>query len=265
MSARQISLQGMAAVQNGQWEHAEALFHEATVICPVDERARCHLAEALWHRGACEPAIEQLEEAVRLSGGHAELTVRLGEMYLAVGDLPKALDRATRAIQHQPQLASAHALEAAVLHRIGRVNEALASYHRALRIRNHYPEVQLAVAGIYQHQGRPQRALSTLEELERFYAPDQRPASLLFLKGIALKSLGRYHDAAENLVGATAQLATVEGLYQLGEARWLAGDATNAKLSLQAALEQDPRHFASRQLLARIESQRQGIAALVDR
>ena len=51
VTSRQLSLRGMEAVQQGNWELAETRFASAVEACPVDERARCRYAETLWQRG----------------------------------------------------------------------------------------------------------------------------------------------------------------------------------------------------------------------
>src|SRR5436190_15593274 len=57
VDARQASLQGMDAMQQGRWDEAERIFAGAVKSCPEDERARGCYADTLWHRGACEQAL----------------------------------------------------------------------------------------------------------------------------------------------------------------------------------------------------------------
>src|SRR5262249_10944988 len=104
-AARQLSLQGMDAQHPGQWDRAGTLFATAILRCAVDERARYGYAEALWQRGAHQQAIEQMEEAARLSGNDPERLVRLGQMYRAQGDLTRAGRIADVAVAANGQLA----------------------------------------------------------------------------------------------------------------------------------------------------------------
>ena len=148
---------GINAAQQGQWREAEVFFSRACEMCPLDEQIRYHYAETLWQLGSLQPAVAHMEEAVRLSGGNAELVVRLGDMYLASGDLQRAALQAELAIQTNRQLASAWALRGDVLREMGHDEEALASYHRAMSYQSHYPRVQLATADIYGRQKRHAR------------------------------------------------------------------------------------------------------------
>jgi Flp pilus assembly protein TadD len=114
-SARQLSLQGRAARDQGRWDQSETLYAEAVQQCPRDERARCGLAESLWQRGDQEQAVAHMEEAVRLSGHDPERLVQLGNMYLDRGELARAGAQADRAIAANRALASAWALRGKVL------------------------------------------------------------------------------------------------------------------------------------------------------
>jgi tetratricopeptide (TPR) repeat protein len=204
-AARQLSLQGLDAWQRGQWEKAQTLFASAVSKCPHDERAHYGYAQSLWQLGAHNEAIAQMEEAVRLSGHDPERLVQLGEMYCSRGDMDRARDAADRAIVANPQLAVAWALKGQVLHVQGRLDEALANYHRALSYQQALPGVQLAVADIYTRQNRPQRTLATLQALAATYPPNQVPPDLLVRESAALKALGRNQDAARTLAQAAGK------------------------------------------------------------
>lgn len=237
VAARQLAMRGMDAMQRGQYPDAETLFEESLQLCPLDERTHRHYAQMLWRRGAHEPAIAHMEDAVRLSGGAAEMLVELGDMYLARGDLALAEQQADRALAASRQLPAAWALKGDVLQRQGRTAESLANYHRALAYREHYPRVQFAVAELYRNQGNSARSLATLQALEQGYPPDQVPASVFFHQGLALRQLHRHNEAIERLATAR-QLGdnTPELLVELAGAQMQIGDIGNARLSLQTAL-----------------------------
>ncbi len=266
LSAREYSLRGIDAAQQGDLAEAESLFERAVTACPHDERARRHYADTLWRRGEVDQAIAHMEEAVRLSAGDPKLLVKLGQMYLSRGDLHRAGELADEAIRGNRQLASAWALQGDVQRRRNDRDAALASYHRALAYEEHFPRVQFAVAELYYEAGRPQRSLATLVALADQYPPGQEPRELLFRQGVTLKSLGRYHDAVEVLETAASRgKATAELLFHLSEARMLSGDETNAALALANALELDPQHPASLRLMSQLETRSVGLSFAVER
>jgi tetratricopeptide (TPR) repeat protein len=242
-AARQMSLQGIDAQQRGQWDEAEALFASAVGQCPRDERARCGYAESLWQRGAADEAIRHMEEAARLSGHDPERLVQLGQMVRSRGELHRAGVQADRAIAANPQLASAWALRGQVQQAQGQRAEALASFHRALSLQPHYPEVQLAIAEIYSQENRPQRALATLHALAASFPPGQEPIEVLVREGLALRQLGRHHDAARSLAAATQRAnASAELLYELARTQLLAGEHASARLAVAEGLDREPHH-----------------------
>lgn len=245
-AARQLTLQGLEAQRRGHWSQAESLFAAAILQCPGDERARCGYAEALWQRGAHAAALTHMEEAVRLSGHDPQRLVQLGRMYLALGDVPRAADAATRAIQANSQCAAAWALRGEVLLAQGQTDEALAALHRALAWQQPLPEVKLAVARIYLEQGRPQRAYSTLEALAASYPLDQVPVEVLVPMALALRQMGRPGEAAERLAQAVRRADPSADLwYELAQTQLAAGNGLEARQALQAALKCDPHHAPS--------------------
>ena len=259
-AARHLSLQGLDAQQRGQWERAETLFAAAIVKCPSDERARFGYAESLWQRGAYQQAVEHMEEAVRLSGSDPERLVRLGQMYRAQGDLVRAGRKSEQAIAANAQSAAAWALRGQVLQAQGDRTAALTSFHRALSYQPALPEIQLAIAGIYAEEGRPQRALATLQSLAASFAPGQAPPVVLYQQGLALGALGRHQDAV-NVLAQAAQVGEppVELLTELARAQMLAGDAPAARQTLAVALARNPVHPGCVALARSLDASRAGV------
>lgn len=236
VAARQLSLQGIEAMQHGQFTEAETLFGMSLEKCPLDERTRRHYAQMLWRRGEREQAVAHMEEAVRLSGGVPAMLVELGDMYFESNDLARAEQQADLAIAGNRQLAAAWALKGDVLRRRGQADLALAKYHRALAYREHYPRAQFALAEIYRSTGEHARCLSTLQSLADGYPPDQVPARVLFEQGLALKELARPDSAIECFLAARAKGDHSPNLLcHLAETQMLAGDPTNARLTASAA------------------------------
>lgn len=262
VAARQLSLRGMDAMQRNRWEEAEALFATAVETNPSDERAHRRYAETLWQRGLRDSAIEHMEQSLRLSGGDPDLLVETGQMYFQQGDLDRAWRHTEEAIRTQRQLASAWALRGDILRRQERIDDAMASYHRAMSYQPHYPHVQVALAEVYRQQGRARRALATLDGLVEQYGAEQTPTHVLALKGQALKSLGRFDDAVEVLTRARNQSEpSIDLLHELAEAQWYAGDAASAGLTIHTALIRNPHHKPCRRLGNEIQERQRTLTA----
>lgn len=264
-AARDLSLQGIDAQQKGRAEQAEQLFAAAIQRCPQDERARCCYAEILWRRGAQDEAVGHMEEAVRLSGSDPQRRVQLGKMYLARGQIHQASVQADKAIAANRDFAAAWALHGDVLKAEGLRSEAQASYHRALSIQEHYPEVQLALADLYGQQDRPQRALATLQSLADHYPPEEVPAEVSYREGLVLRRLGRHQDAAEQLAAAIQRgPATPDMLLELAQTQVLAGDRNAASQSVAAGLALHPNHTGLNRLRGELGDRHETVAQVSD-
>jgi tetratricopeptide (TPR) repeat protein len=263
VNCRQLSQQGVAAMERGEWRQAEALLNEAVEACPVDADARAHLAEALWQRGARDEAITQLSKAAELAPDNAALHVRAAEMQLAKGDVQAAQREADAAIDLDPKLASAWAVRGRVLSARGLRREALADFHRALGYSPDSQRLKLEVAELYRELNAPQKALAVLQNLAETYSPGEEPQHVLYLQGLALMALSRYDDACNALAGAALRAPpTAEILYRLADAELKAGRAQDAIRTAEQAVAMDPRHEPSRQLLGRIKLAQQRAAPL---
>ncbi len=255
VDGRQQCQQGLEAARSGNSEEAETLFAAAVESCEADERARKLYAESLWSKGDREAAIKHMGEAVRLSGGDPETAVRLGEMYLAEGNVRAATRQASRAIAASPQLATAWALEGDILAASGEDDLALARYHRALAHQQRFPHVQFAVADIYAKKGRHARALATLAALSHQYEPGHCPQRLHVMRARTYRAMRQYDEAAAEFSLATrAAPPTCELLYELAETLAANGETTAARMTAEQALALEPQHADSRRLMAQLNA-----------
>lgn len=253
-SSRQLSQQGVSAIERGQWDKAETLLAEAVEACPANPDARRSYAEALWNRGSREAALVQLTEVGRIAPEDATIHVRLAEMRLAVEQHAQAMESARRAIDLDPKSASAWAVQARILRAGQHLNEALACYHRALGYCPDDRSIQFEVAQVYRQLGQPQRALVVLQTLADSYAPGEEPQQVLALEGSTYLALGRYDDAVETLQTAVVrERPTSELFFQLAEAQWRAGRAGDAAISARQSLSLDSQYQPSQQLLQQLE------------
>ena len=97
-TSRQLSRDGVAAMDMGDTDLARTLLQKAVETSPSDIDARRHLAEVLWQQGNQRDAVVHLEAAVRLDPKHAPTVVRSGEMLLEIGATDSAAERAEQAI-----------------------------------------------------------------------------------------------------------------------------------------------------------------------
>ncbi|MFO1064527.1 MAG: tetratricopeptide repeat protein [Pirellulales bacterium] len=181
--ARELSLQGADALEQHKYSEAETMFAEAVRLSPNDERAHWGLAEVQWQRGERPSATSHMAEAVRLSGGSPDLQVRLGRMFFDQQDYHNALQQSDAAAQMQGAMMPRHGRLGGCAAHAGRSRTALDCYHRALIHRPDWPEIEVAVAEMYQAMNRPEQALATLDRLSDQHGAGHVPRELGALRG----------------------------------------------------------------------------------
>ena len=203
--ARKLCNEGLSAVDRRDLVRAETLLERAVKQCPTDVDARRHYADVLWRRGERMEAVKQIAAALKLSPGEVGLCIDGGRMYMELGLLDDADRLAAEAVRNAPGSAAAWHLRGQVTLARGRAAEALADFHRALAIDPDDRELLLETAEVYRRLGRPQRALATLAILGESYGPNQTPAEVLALEGMAQEALDRPNDALESYKLAAAR------------------------------------------------------------
>jgi tetratricopeptide (TPR) repeat protein len=250
VAARELSRQGVSAIESGKWQEAEDLLKKSLEASPADAATRSSLAEAFWHRGARQEALTEMEQAIELDKENAILAARAGEMSLAFGDTAEAFARAERAIRCDPKLASAWALRGRCFLKMHQTDKALLDLQHALDFGPNDADVLYDVAAIYRQRGLSARSLTTVHHLLDTYSPGEEPQNALTLEGLALLDLGRPQQAAESLAMAARRGSPdAELLYHLAQAYSASGQYAQAATTAQEALALNGSHEPSRQLL----------------
>jgi len=253
-TCRELSQNGVAAMELGEWERARAVLDEAVTTSPTDAEARRHLAEALWQSYSPREAVVHMEVAVKLDPRHAPTIVRAGEMLLEVGAVDRALQRAEEAISLNSTLAGGWALRGRVERQRGNAVRALADMQQALRFAPHQTDVLLQIAEVQYELGRPQRALTMLHRLLDIYPPGEEPQQALWLEGLAYGAMQRHQDAVDSLAAASSRgQPSAELLYQLARAEQSTGQTAAAANTARRVLALNGEHQQSKILLAQLQ------------
>jgi predicted Zn-dependent protease len=254
-TARELSRQGVAALEAGQPQQAEELLKKSLAASPNDATAHRYMAEALWRRGASEEALSQIAEAIRLDPTSAALAVRAGEMSLAGSLRDDAGAYAERAIRLDPKLANAWALRGQYFLQMKQSDRALADLQRAIELSPNNSELLLEVASIYRQRGENARCLTAIYHLLDTYPPGEEPQSVLVMQGLTLMDLGRPQQATDAFLGAIQHGPPSADLcFYLAQSYSAAGRTADATAAAQRALAINGAHGPSRQLLAQLAS-----------
>ena len=255
IAARRLSRQGIKAMHDGKWSVAEKLLSNALEVSGSDDRAHRGLAESLWQRNEREAAIKHMEQAVRLSAGDPNLVQRLGRMYLDVGRVAEANQQSKAALQAERSSAEIWALRGDCLRTTGKLEEALAAYHRALALRPDFSNVQMHAAEIYREQGRYDRLLATLDSLEEGLGGLEISGQAEVLRGVAMRQLGQPQEARRCFArAATKNPDSADPHLQIASLCLEQGDLQQARNCVEVAAQLDPIAVRDGQWVEQIEN-----------
>ncbi len=200
-SVSDLILQANNMLQSHQVEQALPLLREAVDRQPSNVAALDLLAEAAQSAARWEEAKFALKSALTYQKDNIELSLRLGEVYLAMGDTSAARDVFRGVIKRFPHSDRAWAALGLIEAELGKRDEALAKLQRALEENPLLPEVQLAYGELLLQAGKADEALQALRTAANLLDQDPQVEARL---GQALLALGNGKDALGKLDAGVA-------------------------------------------------------------
>lgn len=262
ISARQCASGGLDAFHKGRLDQAKGLLSRAVEQNPNDASVRENLARTLHQSGDTSQAISQMQHAVDLSGGDPRMLVELGEMHLDAGHWLPARRQVELALDKDHRFAPAWVLSGKTEKAKGNYDQALADFQRALGIRPDLPDVQMQMVDTYQRMGKPQRALSAIQQIVSKLPSDELPEQVVLAKSIALMDLNHLRPAIDLLQTAIQkEQASSEVYVRLGQAQLLAGQVSQARLTLNRGKQVFPNLVVFDQLVNDLQSAEQHVAS----
>lgn len=146
-------------------------------------------------------ALFELQRATELMPDDAEAHYNLGNALKSLGRLDDAVASYHRVIKFKPDLAQAHNNLGNALKDLGQPEEAVACYHRALRFKPHYAEAHYNLGNALKDLGRLKEAVASYH-----LALNSRPdfAEAHGNLAVVLNDLGQFEDAAVSYRSALA-------------------------------------------------------------
>ena len=127
---------GLAGVLAFQGHLPEAIqnFEQALKISPDDADGHRRFAYALLQAGKIQEAIEQYEQAVRIKPDYVEAHNDLASVYLAEGKSSDAIEHYKQALRIKPDYAEVHYNLGFALEKMGRTQEAVEQFEQSLKL-----------------------------------------------------------------------------------------------------------------------------------
>jgi protein O-GlcNAc transferase len=192
--------QAQAFHQAGRIDQAAELYRQILLDHPHHAAAHHLLGLVCSQRGAAEPALAHLRQAVGLAPHEPTFHNNLGEALRRAGETDAAIASFRQALALQPSLAEAHYNLANTLKGQGRLAEAIAHYEQAIAARPDYARAHHNLGTTVAHLGRADAAIDHLRRavaIQPGFAEAHQAAAEL------CRDAGRTKDAIEHFQAAS--------------------------------------------------------------
>jgi tetratricopeptide (TPR) repeat protein len=247
-------LQGVAlAVADPQ--AAEPALARAAALRPELPYVRLRLVELLLDRRAFEAAETHLQDVLQINEHDARAELGMGRLAYERGDLNSSLEWVVRSVQHAPDQRAALELQARLLHRLARVDDAQRVADRlqrlppgptnwddpavasVLRLRRD-PDWEFHAA---QERFQVERSAESLEHLARVAARHPERAEYVVELARAYELVGDFRRAAEVIDAALARRVQAAELHRLRGIAFLAeSDLPAARSAFERSIALKP-------------------------
>lgn len=210
--------EGIAAFEREEYELAEDKLEAAIKNNDDDLSSRRYYAETLWKQGKRNESLHALMEVAKRDGSPDEVLAinrSIAEKLLTVAQPMAALNYSETVIRLDPKRPEGWALRGNVNWQLGKTEEALADYHKALHFAPDDRDLLWQMAILESQAGLNDRSLATWEHLARCYTGNRQPAEILCGQGFACQKLGRIQEATEFYAAALRQKPEQIEIYSL--------------------------------------------------
>lgn len=177
--------------QIGTWRNDKILFEHALKVTQDNPIAHNSLANAYFHEGNYERALDELTQALFISPQYLQAHINLGGILMKLQRYGPAEHHYSIAYRMAPRMPSVNCNLAMAYLAQGREDEAITHFRRTLAIDPYYESALLGLADTLNRQGRWQEAAEVYERLISFYVD----ADILNNYAVALSNLGRFDQA----------------------------------------------------------------------
>src|SRR5215813_3185685 len=234
-SAKLLEKAGGIFFLDGQYLNAAIAYKKADTIAPLDERNRFTMAMSYIKLSRPDWAKPELEKLSSLDPKNALYLYWLARLDYDAQQYNSAIAKLQKVIELDPHMMRAYDNLGLCYDYLGRYDEAIASYNRAVELNrlatrpSPWPHVNLAIS--LMAVDKPAEAESHLREAVKY---DARLPQAHYQLGQALEKQGKYEEAIQSLKRAAALDATYpEPHYALGRIYQRQGKSEEAKKSVE--------------------------------
>jgi tetratricopeptide (TPR) repeat protein len=239
-----LMIQGAMAGFNGDNASQLEILTELASKYPADERALTLLGNTLFGTQDYAAAVTQYEKVVKLAPDFSTVYNQLGYSYKFLNDYPKAEAAFKKYIQLIPDDPNPYDSYAELLLKVGRFDESIVNYRKALAIDPSFFNSHLGIATDLDLQGKPKDARRELDIMLQTAKDDGQRRAGLFSKTVSYVHEGDFAAAQGELekqyalgekIGDSLQMSGDVAL--MGTLALEAGDPATAEARFRRALE----------------------------
>jgi len=184
---------------NGDVVKQKAALDKLVAEYPNDERAHFNLGNYYFGQQDFDLAIEQYKKATELAPNYSPAYNILGYAYRQQGDYLDAEKAFTKYIALIPNDPNPYDSYAELLLKMGRFDDSIAQYRKALSIDPHFVPSHFGISADLMYMGKPAQADEELQQMANQARNDGELRTALFGMAVVAADSGKFDQAAQQL------------------------------------------------------------------
>ena len=220
---------------NGVTEIQKEYLDQLVAAYPNDERAQFTLGNYYFAQQELDQALAHYKKATEIAPSYSQVYNLLGYCYRQKGDYANSEESFKKYVQLIPNDPNPYDSYAELLLKMGRYDESIAQYRKALSIDSHFNPSRFGISADYMYSGKPQEAAAELQTMAEQARNDGELRTALFGMAVLASDQGKFEQA----------LAAIDKEFAVAEKK---GDTASMAADLQAKariLEQMQKHDAA--------------------
>ncbi len=206
---------------NGVTEIQKEYLEQLVAAYPNDERAQFTLGNYFFAQQQLDEALAHYRKAAEIAPSYSQVYNLLGYCYRQKGDYANSEESFKKYVQLIPNDPNPYDSYAELLLKMGRYDESIAQYRRALSIDQHFNASHFGIAADYMYSGKPKEAAAELQMLAGQARNDGETRTALFGMAVLAADQGKFDQA----------IASIEKEFAIAEKK---GDTVSMAGDLQA-------------------------------
>ena len=180
---------------NGVTEIQKEYLDQLVAAYPNDERAQFTLGNYYFAQQELDEALAHYKKATEIAPSYSQVYNLLGYCYRQKGDYANSEESFKKYVQLIPNDPNPYDSYAELLLKMGRYDESIAQYRKALSIDSHFNPSRFGISADYMYSGKPQEAAAELQTMAEQARNDGELRTALFGMAVLASDQGKFDQA----------------------------------------------------------------------